>query len=473
MNKKKYKLPFYIIVFYLSVSFINFLWGAFVRPVKLENSSYYFKRYFNKREENTEQIFPKTITDYVKISELTIKEKEPLINNFSDIFEYSLQDIFQKSYKFKSSSLDNSFQKYASQTYDLLNVYKPTSLNNDKKVPGMPKIETINALTNYLISLSYYYAYKKKTGTALLLNYLPILLIYEIEANNIECDNPYIKMSLMEIRNRICMNLLFFANNTPINKDIAIKISKNLIDLAKKEPPIKKYLEYTKSKINKQFLKYRNDKTKYIYNNICNSRFWDETVDYIYESASEEIKKIESGNQAYSLYFWQQGIKELLLKGNNVRRKSFFTLYTDWQRLYTYHLILQSQETFFINFFDLYKKREEYLAIMEGTAIALVLGAYSSDKDSEVDNIYDSMPKNIKKLEEWSGMELPKDRMGKSAFLFNFADDYFLVSSPKQKEYPEKCFNDYYPFLRNRWVINSEPSINGNPIQLKNTSIEQ
>ena len=262
MNKKKYKLPFYIIVFYLSVSFINFLWGAFVRPVKLENSSYYFKRYFNKREENTEQIFPKTITDYVKISELTIKEKEPLINNFSDIFEYSLQDIFQKSYKFKSSSLDNSFKKYASQTYDLLNVYKPTSLNNDKKVPGMPKIETINALTNYLISLSYYYAYKKKTGTALLLNYLPILLIYEIEANNIECDNPYIKMSLMEIRNRICMNLLFFANNTPINKDIAIKISKNLIDLAKKEPPIKKYLEYTKSKINKQFLKYRNDKTK-------------------------------------------------------------------------------------------------------------------------------------------------------------------------------------------------------------------
>ncbi len=103
---------------------------------------------------------------------------------------------------------------------------------------------------------------------------------------------------------------------------------------------------------------------------------------------------------------------------------------------------------------------------MKVTAIALALAAYSSDKSPDVDDIYSSMPKNVNELSKWLGVELPIDRASKSPYLFYFADDYFLASSPKNNIYAHSCFDSYLPFLRNRWVNHSQMTINGELIAI-------
>ncbi len=476
-----------IIVFvFLDLSYLfNIYLGHFFRydKIKAELRKIEYSLYFKNKEDTSlgRMEWPKTITNYVAIDKYNVRRNDKLINNFSDIFNYNINEICKKIYKIEEIKKDKSFNQFASQTLVLLNNYKPSQLKDIKGFKGyyLCGLVDIPRLMSDLFCASYYYASIKDSRTALLLAYLPILIINEIEANNIECSDAYVKMILMKHRNTACMNLLFIANNTNVDKEIAVKISKSLIELTKSEPSLLRYVEFTKEHIRYTFSKEKYNEyyhTKecptYFIDNVCNSKEWQDIISSIYDRASEEIKNIESGKDSYGLYAWQENTQRFLSENKSFIEKDFFYQLINWKRNMALFVIANFPETFFVDFFDLYKKREEYLAISEGTAIALALAAYSSGKNEDRDSINNSMPKNMNELSKWLGVELPVDRMSKSPYQFYFADDYFLAGSPTDYKTEDSNFKNYLPYLRNKWVTNGNPSIDGNPIPDKSKGAE-
>lgn len=481
MKNKKFKSIYWILVvvivvyiIYSSFNFFNCYILYFYRLSKiskaLKTNEFYLT--YNGSKYNHLK-WPQIIGEKFELKKLEFAYRDDFLNNFSDIFKYdinNLSDKFIKSSDMKYHNIED-FKDIASRTLVFLNDYKPSKIDTNDVIEGkeINKRGFIN-LTNYLYSASFYYASKNDNRTALLLAYLPVLLLQEIESNNLDGGNPYIKMELMDMRNTACINLLFLANNTKIDKEIAIKISKNLLELTKSEPSLLRYLEFVKKSIKHVFSENTISKyngrlpVKYFIDNIYNSKEWQEQIDAIYDRANEEIKKLESGKNPQSLESWQENTQKFLVENNSFIEKDFFYQSINWKRNITLYVIANFPETFYTSFYDLYKKREEYLAITEGTAIALALAAYSSDKNENEDKINDSMPKNINELSKWLGVELPLDRMSKSPYQFYFADDYFLAGSPSEEKNKDSYFQNYLPYLKNRWVFNSQPSINGNPI---------
>lgn len=475
--KSIYWIVVIVIVIYIinaSIKFLDFYTVYFYRLSKISKALKQMEFSFTYKVSNYSWLkWPQNIAKNFEIKKLDFLYREDLLNSFTDIYTYDVNDICKKIKDLTKIQNNKDFEIFASQTFVLLKDYKPSPIDTNAVIKGqeLSKQSFIN-LTNHLYTASFYYASKNDNRTALLLAYLPILLLQEIEANNVDGKNPYIKLELMELRNTACINLLFLANNTKVDKEIAIKISKNLLELTKSEPSLLIYVEYVKSRIKEfdyEFSKERNNTYRkkdinYFMDNIYDSKEWQKYVNSIYDGATEEIKNLESGKNPLSLESWQKNTQKFLEENNSFIEKDFYYQSINWKRNITLYVIANFPETFFTNFYDLYRKREESIAIMEGTAIALALAAYSSDKNENEDKINDSMPKNINELGKWLGVELPLDRMSKSPYQFYFADDYFLAGSPSEEKNKDSYFQNYLPYLKNRWVFNSQPSINGNPI---------
>ena len=424
--------------------------------------------------------WPKTIVKNFEIKKFKFLYKDNLFNDFNDIYRRDINyfcDKIKESSDLKYHNNFEDFKEFASRTLVLLNNYQPSPIDSNSVIKDkhIGKQGFMN-LTNYLYSASIYYASLNDNRTALLLSYLPVILIQEFEASNIEGGNPYTKLLMMEFRNKACMNLLFLANHTSVDKEIAVKISKNLLELVKNEPSLVRYVDYTKSRVKRIFKRvednYSRNNANYFIENICNTEEWQKYTNGIYDNLIEVIKNVESGHNPHALNAWQQDIQNYLIENNSFINKDFYYQTFNWKRNITLYVMANFPETFYINYYDLYRKREEYLAITEGTAIALALAAYSSDKNK--DDINDSMPNNINELSKWMEMELPIDRMSKSPYQFYFADDFFLAGSPSEEKQADSYFQNYVPYLKNKWVENSEPSVSGNPIpKLSNNPINE
>ena len=431
----------------------------------IKNITYSLRGKYSEGKKGGYFKWPKPVIKYYSFDKNSPKARSTKFESYSEIFTYDLKDFCKKIYEFEKIGNDKYYLDYASQTYYLLNNYESlpeVEIINNKQL-GIPSVSDLTYLVNDFFSVGCYYASKNDSRTALLISFAPIFIINIVEASYNECNEPYYKMALMNLRNTACMNLMFIANNIAVDKEISILISKYLLYLVKKEPSLLKNLEFTRARINNEFSKkgngYRN--ADHFLDNVCNSKVWNDTLSYIYDGASEAIKEIESGKDSYCLYAWQNNIERILAEGKNFTQKDYIFKLINWQRNCIIWVIANYPQTFFIDFYTLYQRREEYLAITEGTAIGLALAAYSSDKDPEKDSIYDSMPKNINELSKWMGVELPLDRMSKSTFQFYFADDYFLASSPSKNYAASEYFKYYFPYFKNKWVIHSEPTANG------------
>ncbi len=433
---------------------------------KIEDSLSYK---FDEKKDSGNLKWPESITKFVKIDGYSLKKIDNPIKKYSDIFNCDINGICNRIANISKIEKDNNYKLFASQTLVLLNNYKASPRKKEKTFNGytINGIHNISYLTADLFCASCYYASKNDSKTALLLAYLPIMVIYELEAKYTESNDPYIKMYLMEARNTACINMLFLANNlSSVDKETAVKISNSLLELVKSEPSLISYVNFTKSRINYEFSKEQNKDAEYFIDNICNSDIWKNNISYIYDGVCEEIKKIESGKDPYSLYAWQENVHKILFEGINFSGKDIYYQNINWQKNYTMYVISNYPETFFVDYYDLYQKREEYLAIAEGTATALALSIYSSDKDEENTNINDIMPKNANELSKELNIKLPLDRMSKTAYQFYFADDYFLAGSPAKQPLEKSYFKNYLPYLRNKWVFNSTTTINGIPFEL-------
>lgn len=479
LNKKLLKNITIIVIIYILYNVTFYFIGYIVFNYKINDAIRKMRSSLNYHSYGSDSYgkfrWPESINKYVDINNYKIQYHNRILNKYSDIFEYNLEDICNKN-NICVSKEDNLFKKYASQIYILLNNYKPSPVVKNKinNTISMPSINAIDGLMRDFFRVSCYYAQIKNSKEALLLAYFPIMVINEIETNNYECSDANLKMSLMDLRNKACMNLLFLANNTSLDKEIAIIISKNLLKLVKSEPSLQRHVEYHRNRnldISNLFTNNKNIASiEYYLKKISNTSFWKDRINHIYDGASEEIKKVEQGKNPYSLYYWQKNLNNQLSNWIKAEKNDYFYNYINWKRNYTMHIIAKHLQTFFVNFYDLYRKREEYLAITEGTAISLALSAYSSEKDEDIDDINSSMPKNINELSKWLGEELPIDRMSKFTYQFYFADDYFLAGSPLRNSDGSEYFKNYFPYLKNRWVNHSEPMINGIKIPLESTS---
>lgn len=431
----------------------------------IKNISYSLKEKYSEDKKDGYLKWPKSVIKYFAFHKNSPKGRGAEFENYLEIFNRDIKEFSKNIYEFEKIKNDKFYLDYASSTYYLLNNYesfsKPPIIKN--KELGIPRVMDLKNLVGDFFCVGCYYASINDSKTALLITFAPIFIINILEKSYEELSEPYYKMELMDLRNTACTNLLFIANNIAVDKEVSLLISKYLIYLAKSEPSLIKNLEFTKARINKELSKKANKRysADYFIDNVCNSKVWKDTISYIYDDAAEAIKKIESGKNPYCLYAWQNNIERILTEGKNFVHKDFYYRLINWQRNYTLWIIANYPQTFFIDFYNMYQKREEYLAMTEGTAVALALAAYSSGKDEEKDSIYDSMPKNVKELSEWLGFELPLDRMSKSTFQFYFADDYFLASSPSKNFGASENFKYYFPYLKNKWVIHSEPTANG------------
>lgn len=462
--KSKFKRIVYacIWVFAIYMFYIHYLRNEILKDslAKIEQSL------ISKTTTNTDlEYSPKheTITGFLNIDYKS--EFDAIsIKDYTDIFENNIEDICAKIKNIYSVNNNKRYKEYATTASLIINnYYKSVPVNLDYYVQGNYKqrIKKINSTVNDIYCASCYYASIKDNKTSLLLAYLPILIINEIDV----CNNPHIKLLQMDLRNNACMNLLFIINNISIDKELGMKISKSLLEIAKSECSMKRYVDYTKARINYEFSKNKKGKTAdFFIDNVCSSEFWKNTIDYIYDNALEEIKKIESGTSSEPFVEWQNNVKQFFTKTiNSTNKESFFK--DNFEELFTLLVISIYPETFFLNFKDLYQKRLEYLSITEGTAIAIALAAYSSDKNEDIDDIKESMPENVIELGKWLGVEIPIDRVSKSAYEFYFTDDYFLAGSSANNK-RSGYFDRYLPYLRNRWVVHPKPTINGKVINL-------
>ena len=196
---------------------------------------------FDEKKDSGNFKWPEIITKSVKIDGYSVKKIDNPIKSYSDIFNCNINEICNRIGNISEIEKDENYKLFASQTLVLLNNYKPSPIKkeisfNDYTISG---IRNISYLTADLFCASCYYASKNDSKTALLLAYLPIMIIYETEAKYTESYDPYIKMYLMEARNTACINMLFLANNlSSIDKETAVKISKSLLEFVKSEPSL-------------------------------------------------------------------------------------------------------------------------------------------------------------------------------------------------------------------------------------------
>mgnify|MGYP006389709641 CR=1 FL=1 len=89
--------------------------------------------------------------------------------------------------------------------------------------------------------------------------------------------------------------------------------------------------------------------------NICNTEEWQKYTNGIYDNLIEVIKNVESGHNPHAFNEWQQDIQNFLIENNSFIDKDFNYQTFNWKRNVTLYVLANFSETFYINYYVLYR----------------------------------------------------------------------------------------------------------------------